>query len=540
MKTPAQCPRCGSEIPAGSPEGMCPQCLLGLAAQPARSARLKTETSRTIPRSLMLDGLHRMGWVGIALAVTALGVLISGYYVQPGWVNPAAAQLSYTVSVLGAVLSGMVLFALPFLRWPDPAKALDAGLVLQVVAGFFISLSENSVPYAGAGPIRNISSVAVWIAVFALAAPVSYGKALIAALATASTGPIGLGMQILLGNVPHPPAPLWLVLFSPLYLMAVASTLLGRLIYRLGSEVKAAREYGGYQLLSRLGRGGMGEVWKARHHLIGREAAVKLIHPEVFQTQPGDILAALRRFEREANATAALHSPHTVSLYNYGLSEDGLLYYVMELLNGHDLETLVDRFGPVPAARAIHILVQVCDSLAEAHQAGLIHRDIKPGNILLCPMGTSCDFAKVVDFGLVQPVDPGHSIRSTQALGGTPAYMAPEVLEGKTADGRTDIYSLGCVAYWLLTGTQLFDSPTAPLTMQAHLTQIPSALSTRTDNPIPAELEAAVMACLEKDPARRPASAPELSLRLQACPLERPWTRLDAERWWAEASPERL
>jgi eukaryotic-like serine/threonine-protein kinase len=519
---------------------MCPQCLLGLAAQPERTARLKTETSRAIPRSLVLDGLRRMGWVGMALAVTALGVLLSGYYVQPGWVNPAAAPFSYTFGALGIVLTGLVLFALPYLRWPDPVVALDAGLVLQVAAGLFISISENSIPYTGAEPIRSSSSVAVWIAVFALTVPLSFAKALIAALATASMGPIGLGIQILLGNVPQPQAALWLVLFSPLYLMAGASTLLGRLIYRLASEVKAAREYGGYQLVSRLGHGGMGEVWKARHHLIAREAAVKLIRPEMFETQPGDILAALRRFEREASATAALHSPHTVSLYNYGLSDDGLLYYVMELLHGHDLETLVDRFGPVPAARAIHILIQVCDSLAEAHQAGLIHRDIKPGNILLCPMGTSSDFAKVVDFGLVQPMDSGRSIQSTQALGGTPAYMAPEVLAGKPPNPRADIYSLGCVAYWLLSGTQLFDAPTAPLMMQAQLAESPQPPSTRTDNPIPVELETVVMACLEKDPARRPASAPELSFRLQACPLERPWTRLDAERWWAEASPEAL
>jgi len=373
--------------------------------------------------------------------------------------------------------------------------------------------------------VHGNSSVAVWIVVFALAVPVSFRKALTAALATASMGPVGLGFQVLLGNVPNPPLSLWFVLFFSQYLMAAAATLLGRLIYQLGVEVKAAREYGGYQLLSRIGGGGMGEVWKARHHLIAREAAVKLIRPELLG---GDALAAQRRFEREASATAALHSPHTVSLYNYGLSEDGLLYYVMELLDGHDLDTVVGRHGPVPAARAVHILTQVCDSLAEAHARGLIHRDIKPGNILLCPMGASGDFAKVLDFGLVHEVDSKHSM-----VAGTPAYMAPEVLAGKPADARTDIYSLGCVAYWLLTGRQVFEATTTPLMMQSHLTEIPAPLATRTSNPVPAELEAVVLACLEKDPSRRPQSAQELADRLAGSAVQPAWSRSDAEHWWS-------
>lgn len=540
MSAVNRCPRCKRETPPGSPEGICAECLLGLALRPDPAAGLRREKSHTIPVALLRDGLRRMSWVGLALAVTAVGILISGYYVQPGWVNPAAAPLSYTVAVLGIALSGLVLFVLPYFRWQDLASALEAGLVVEVIAGFFIALSENSIPYSEAEVIRSVSSLALWIAVFALAVPVSFAKAAIAALATASMGPIGLGMQVLLGNVPHPSTSLWFVLFVPIYLMAAASTLLGRLIYRLGSEVKAAREYGGYQLVSRLGSGGMGEVWKARHHLIGRQAAVKLIRPDLFQTQSGDVLAALRRFEREASATAALHSPHTVSLYNYGMSEDGLLYYVMELLEGLDLETLVNRHGPVPAGRAIHILIQACDSLAEAHQAGLIHRDIKPGNLFLCPTGTSGDFTKVLDFGLVQSTDPAGSMLSTQAVAGTPAYMSPEVLSGTAADERTDIYSLGCVAYWLLSGRQVFEAGSTPLIAHAHLTQAPQSLSAHASRPIPPALETAVFACLEKDPERRPASARDLAARLRACQAEAPWTPSDAERWWAQISPQSL
>jgi serine/threonine-protein kinase len=403
-------------------------------------------------------------------------------------------------------------------------------LVVQVVAGLVISLAETSIVYTGAEPVHGNSSVAVWIVVFALAVPVRFGKALGAALATASMGPVGLGLQIALGNVPSPPLALWFVLFSSQYLMAGAAALLGRLIYRLGVEVKAAREYGGYQLIARIGGGGMGEVWKARHHLIGREAAVKLIRPELLG---GDALAAQRRFEREAKATAGLHSPHTISLYNYGLSEDGLLYYVMELLDGYDLDLLVGRYGPVPAARAVAILTQVCDSLGEAHERGLIHRDVKPGNIVLCPMGASGDFAKVLDFGLAQDTlaDGGTSV---SGLAGTPDYMAPEVLAGSAADARSDLYGVGCVAYWLLSGRRVFEGATAPLVMQAHLAEQPVPPSTETENRIPAELDALVLACLEKDPARRPQSARELAGLLAACRLEADWRRSDAEAWWAD------
>lgn len=187
--------------------------------------------------------------------------------------------------------------------------------------------------------------MAVWIVVFALAAPVRFGRALAAALSTAAMAPAGLAVQVLWGNVPNPPVSLWAVLSAAPFLMGVASTLLGRLIYRLGADVREAREYGGYQLIERIAGGGMGEVWRARHHTVGRKAAVKLIRPELFESGAGGRLDALRRFEREAQATASLHSLHTVALYNYGVTEDGRLYYVMELLDGLDLETLVARWG---------------------------------------------------------------------------------------------------------------------------------------------------------------------------------------------------
>ena len=529
-------PRCnrGHAIPPGAVEGLCPECLLEFTAYKEPITRKADRDWKTIPVSLSADGARRMSWLGLALAVSAAGVYVTGYYVQPGWISPTRAPASYTVGVAGMVATGLTLFLLPRVRFVSTALALDAGFVIQAIAALFISLSENSYPYTEMEPVRANSSVGVWIAIFALAVPVRFGKGLIASLAAASMGPIGLGIQILLGNVPSPPAPLWFILCSGNYLLAIGASVLGRLIYRLGAEVKVAREYGGYQLISLIGSGGMGEVWKARHHLIGREAAVKLIRPEVFQSQSRDSLAALRRFEREANATASLHSPHTVSLYNYGLSEDGLLYYVMELLDGFDLETLVDRFGTVPAPRVIHILIQVCDSLIEAHETGLIHRDIKPGNILLCRLGASYDFVKVVDFGLAQPTGIDQRALTIQGIAGTLAFIAPEILKGEKADVRSDIYGVGCAAYWLLSAQRLFDGMTPALMVQAHLSENPRPPSARTENNVPRELEAIVMACLEKDPAQRPQSARELSAALQKRQSNHVWTRHDAAEWWRQ------
>ncbi|MBM3783626.1 MAG: tetratricopeptide repeat protein [Acidobacteria bacterium] len=480
----------------------------------------------SIPYSLAVDGARRMGWVGLALAVSAIGILTTGFLVHPGLVNPDAAPLSYTAAMAGIAACGLGLFLVQ--RFKAAPDALQIGLAVQVAAGLLISVAENAVPILD--PIRGNSSVAVWVTVFALAVPVRFSKGLAAALATAAMGPLGLAIQVALENVPNPPVSLWLILFSPHFLMAVAAAVLGRLIYQLGTEVKAAREYGGYALVEKLGQGGMGEVWRARHHLIGRPAAVKLIRPDILATDGVDTPAAMRRFEREAAATAALRSPHTVSLYNYGITDDGLLYYVMELLEGYDLATLVKRHGPMPPARAVAILVQVCESLEEAHAAQFIHRDIKPANIQLCRMGATYDFVKVLDFGLVKRVDASE----THTTAGTPAYMAPETLAGKPAGERSDIYSLGCVAYWLLTGTDVFDHSTLHPLVRAALMTAPAAPSSLCGESVPVELDSLILRCLEKDPEARPISVREVRETLERIPLT--WPRGEAQRWWTKAA----
>ncbi len=328
---------------------------------------------------------------------------------------------------------------------------------------------------------------------------------------------------------------LWLVIAVTL------STVASRTIYGLRRQVKEAAEIGQYTLVDKIGSGGMGEVWRARHRMLIRPAAVKLIRPNAIGPAERELL--LRRFEREAHATAGLKSPHTVQLYDFGVTDDGTLYYVMELLDGMDLDTMVDRFGPMPAERVIHLLHQISASLDDAHQNGLVHRDIKPANIVVSRFGAAWDFVKVLDFGLVKlegarASDANIRLTADGSPSGTPAFMAPEVALGEQAtDHRVDIYSLGCVAYWLVTGKLLFDGPSAVKVMVAHAHTPPPPPSSRTELPIPPELEALILECLEKDPAKRPASAEALQARLQAIPIATPWTRERAERWWSVHAP---
>src|SRR5690606_11921480 len=277
-----------------------------------------------------------------------------------------------------------------------------------------------------------------------------------------------------------------------------------KVMAHLAGQVRSARRMGAYELTSKLGGGGMGEVWRARHRLLRRPAAIKLIRQDALSK--GDSALILTRFEREAQATAELESPHTVELYDFGVAQDGSLYYVMELLNGQDLESLVKEFGPMPPERVIFILLQVLDSLDDAHARGLVHRDIKPANILVCRRGRQHDFVKVVDFGLVRinaPMELATSIIHTGEgkILGTPAYLAPETVTGsREVDGRADLYSLGCVAYFLLTGQNIFEAGSAMSMAVAHVTEPPVPPSQKADQPIPVELDELVLQCLAKDP----------------------------------------
>ena len=293
---------------------------------------------------------------------------------------------------------------------------------------------------------------------------------------------------------------------------------------------------GHYRLLGKLGEGGMGEVWRARHQLLARPCAIKLIKPDLLGEGKRD--AATERFQLEARTIARLTSPNTVRLYDFGVSETGGFYFVMELLTGMDVASLVQRFGSLPPERVVAVLRQACRSLGEAHAAGILHRDIKPQNLFLCRLGLDVDVLKVLDFGLVKSLHEGAAQLTTEGvLTGTPAYMPPERVVGAAADERSDLYSLGCVAYWMLTGRAVFTGE--PMTVMIHHARTaPQPPSKISGAPIPERLEQIVLSCLEKAPEKRPASAVELWQQLGEVTLTAPWTLERADAWWREHLPD--
>jgi serine/threonine-protein kinase len=388
----------------------------------------------------------------------------------------------------------------------------------------------------------GISNVCVLVAAFPFFVPATFGKSMLASIAAASMGPLAFLIHAAKG-APLPPAWQIISLYTPNYLAAGISFFPIFLLNKDRGDLNQARRMGSYQLVEHVGHGGMGEVWKARHEMLARSAMIKMIKPGLAgDGTPMGSSRALKRFHREARATAALESPHTVKLFDFGTTSGGVFYYVMEMLAGVDLETLVERFGPVPAGRAVHLLRQACRSLTEAHSSGLIHRDIKPANIFTCRLGLEYDFVKVLDFGLVKRTYLGEGESRLTADGlvsGTPAYIAPETVSSEEkVDGRADLYSLGCTAYWLLTGKLVFEGANQMKVVMDHVQTPPVPPSQRTELEISNGLEEIVMACLEKDPARRPRDALEVDRRLAALGLDDAWSGERAEKWWKVHLPE--
>jgi len=449
----------------------------------------------------------------------------------PGVIAIAAALVVAAV-VRAGILSSQAVTAL--------------GLVFQVVSSYGIAAAEFLQP----GPFSNrgwfgLSWVAVWALLFTVVVPARPRHALLATLASVSSVPVIVALSLRL--FPGGYQPTWVQFFFavvlPYGLVALMAYVGARVVYSLGTEVTRARELGSYRLVERLGRGGMGEVWRAEHLLLARPAAIKLIRPARTTEAIAVPDEARRRFEREAQVIAGLRSPHTVHLFDFGVSSDGAFYYVMELLEGLDGDALVRRFGPLPPARVIHVLRQVCHSLSEAASRGLVHRDIKPANIFVCRYGEDCDFVKVLDFGIVKATrdtaEAELTLTQNPTVHGTPAFMAPEqAFGGPDLDGRADIYAAGCVAYWLLTGEQVFSGETPMALLMHHANTQPTPPSARTELPIPPALDALILDCLAKDRSARPQTARELSRRLADISAGE-WTDDRARDWWAVHLPVR-
>jgi len=298
-------------------------------------------------------------------------------------------------------------------------------------------------------------------------------------------------------------------------------------------EAFKARQFGQYHLMERLGGGGMGEVYKAEHVLLKRPCAIKLIRPE------GKADTVIAKFEKEVKTTASLTHWNTVEVYDYGYTEDGTFYYVMELLPGMSFQDLVQKHGPLPAERVVYLLRQVCGALQEAHRVGMIHRDIKPANIFAAERGGVFDVAKLLDFGLVKEISADQNEGAKDgAFSGTPLYMPPEQASAyEEVDARADIYSLGAVAYYLLTGQPPFSSPTVLGLLEAHARSEvvpPARISPQT----PPDLEEVILKCLAKEAADRFQDAAHLEEALTRCECAALWTPKQAAEWWRALTSE--
>jgi serine/threonine-protein kinase len=480
---------------------------------------------------------------GIALVASTLALLVSFARQKNVGVHAGSDRPSWPmiVGIVGAL--GMLLVSRA--QGLRAQRKLDVGLGFLVLFSFLAAVFRHGLPYHPSDVLRGFSPVAFCVLFFAIFVPVSPKRMAVGGVAASLTDPLALGLNIHADH-PTPPWNLWLWLFLPNLVSVAIAVVSSHLLYQIGRSVTQARQMGAYRLIQRLGVGGMGEVWRAEHRILARPAAIKLIRPEALgAADPESRAVILRRFEREAQATAMLNSPHTIDVFDFGVSQDGSFYYVMELLDGMNLDEVLAVSGRLPTPRAVHLLEQICQSLRDAHHAGMVHRDIKPANIFVCRRGMEWDYVKVLDFGLVKQIDAeATQITMAGGIAGTPAYMAPEAARGQEVDPLADLYAVGCVGYRLLAGQEVFPGKSALELLFAHAEQSPEPLARHAAPDVPEALTALIMRCLEKRPEDRPASGGELLRGLQATGLAARWTAADAEAWWtrqraAAAEPDR-
>ena len=505
-------------------------------------------TGGGLPLDVLEQAAQRVRYLPLLAGVVfcvALGLLTT----VTGKTIIAFHQLEVALGGLAICLLFSVFLRVAPLR---PHQAVEAGLWFQAFVALAIAWLEMPRFVVQDYTTAGISGLCVWQLLFPALVPTRTIKLIIASTGTTLMLPAVSKTLVTLGVPVDQPA-VW-VTTMPVAVCGLLGVIVGGIVYDLGRSVGEARLMGNYELVRRLRRGGMGEVWRAEHRLLARPAAVKLIRPELLAREGERPEVSRARFEREARAQAALKSPHTVELYDYGVGSDGSFFIVMELLDGLTLRELVDESGPLPPGRVIFLVRQACASLQEAHQRGLVHRDVKPANILACVQGTSADFVKVLDFGLVKPsmsssessttisnpVLSGDEISrsaidATMAgtLRGTPETMAPETILGKPIDHRADIYALGCIAYGLVTGKKVF-SGNLMAVLWGHRAQLPLSPSDRLGSPVPGDLEEVILKCLEKDPDRRYQSARAFADALDQCADAGSWTNADADAWWRE------
>lgn len=474
---------------------------------------------------------RRLVTYGIAVPVVAAGYFPLFYLTWSGHPQISnGAVLSHIFSPWTFVLLGVHAFPWLSCRWrPLPSKwlrVIDVATAAGVGAVYGRVLLTH--PSPGVAPLEGLLGITSVLGMRALLVPSTGFRTAVVGFSLCLVP----GLTLLTHSTHFSTSFMNTRTLAPLFLtwsvVAIALTSVASMVlYGLRRQVQDARRLGQYTLVERLGEGGMGVVYRAEHAMLRRPTAVKLLRP----TKRAERIA---RFEQEVQLMAELTHPNTVAVYDYGRTADGTFYYAMEYLDGVDLQALVDISGPVGAPRVVHLLRQACGSLDEAHRRGLIHRDVKPANLFVCRAHYEPDTVKVLDFGLVKDVSADEpSVSVAGSMVGTPLYMSPEAITNEhPVDTKSDLYSLGATAYMLLTGTPVFPSPTPMEVFAQHVTSEVEPPSHRLGQAVPADLEALVLACLAKDPSRRPDSARALRDALDACSDAGRWTAKDAEAWW--------
>ena len=497
----------------------------------------------SLPEDILAEQARRIVlFSGVSAFMWSFGLAMDGL-ILPATIGFQPARGALILEAASAAVTFAVFLFVRYTHLHTHTKCRAGIWVMLLNALLITALDIYNLPLV-TYTVGHPSWTAILILASAMIMPSTPRRTLIASLVAASMGPIGMGIARLIGMT-VPPLSTTAVLYLPDFIWAGVATLPSALFQKMGRQLKQARELGSYELVEQLGAGGMGTVWRARHRFLARDAAVKLVKVEALGDTDSAARSQLLRFEREAQATALLRSQHSIRLFDFGAADDGSFYYVMEMLEGRDLESVVREFGPLPPERAVYVLKQICHSLAEAHARGMVHRDIKPANIFLCRMGLEFDFVKVLDFGLMQtrkvdsPTAVTEALITAQQLIGTPAYMAPEVILGKDSiDRRADVYAIGCVAFYLLTGTRVFQEGTQMQALIDHVHAEPMPPSSRLGQPLTRELDQFVLDCLRKQPADRPDDAGALLDRIGASALAGAWSNAHARAWWQARLPQ--
>jgi hypothetical protein len=527
------------EIPAGSSvlhrDAVSRRDPLTMAVDAGRTRCASNESATVTDDEARSFLQERLAYFGKIYAAIGISFFLAGNLVDaasgPGYLSRRATDL-HTVIVPAACAMYLMQWALcrrgrMTLRALRTVDATTTVLTAVFNSVMVLSTSPGEIP--GLSYARALLLFTFGLLIRAIVVPSSARRTLTLGLVAASAPVASSHIWYVTQTVTTLPAAMHAI-WTALWCLGtvVIATFASHVIFGLRRQVREAWQLGQYTLLEKIGEGGMGAVYRASHAMLRRPTAVKLLPAAKAGAE------RLARFEREVQLTSRLTHANTVAIFDYGRTPDGVFYYAMEYLEGLNLQDLVRCDGPQPPGRVVHILRQIASSLTEAHSIGLIHRDIKPGNVILVAERGGCpDVAKVVDFGLVKELDKKVNVTRDNQITGTPHYFAPEMIWSPDDVGpKSDLYSLGCVGYYLLTGHTVFEGRTVVEVCSHHLHSTPVAPEERLGHPVPAQLSSIVMTCLEKTPDRRPPSAEGLVAMLDACQNVEPWTHDMGRVWW--------